>query len=105
MPNKSGRLLKSEKDDFINKLNEIWPRPQECEICGKDVWEIGSYLTTPLPVSKSDDVIIGGNIHPLLQVICMNCGNTKFFNALVLGVKLVREALLEKPVEGDANGD
>ncbi len=40
-------------------------------------------------------LIVGGPTYPQVMIVCTVCGNTKYFNAVIMGV-------VEK--EGEANG-
>ncbi|MCH7493368.1 hypothetical protein IIA16_01460 [bacterium] len=57
----------------------------KCPFCQKNSWMMGEYLVTPL-VTSSGNVQLGGIVHPLIPIVCTNCGHTLFFNAIVAGV-------------------
>lgn len=62
-----------------------WPEEKHaCEVCGNNSWHIGHHLVTPLTYKKG--INIGGIAYPFFIVGCSNCGNTKFFNALQMGL-------------------
>lgn len=67
----------------IEWLNKYWVR-RECEICRNSNWSVADFFATPLRCGK--DIEIGGRILPQLVVTCTKCGNTKYFNAIVMGL-------------------
>jgi RNase P subunit RPR2 len=66
-----------------------------CECCGKnDRWTVARDLTsTPI---FNQGILLGGPTYIYVIATCGNCGNTKFFNAVLMG-------LLDKSKE-DNNG-
>jgi hypothetical protein len=58
-----------------------------CEICGRDLWEVGARVTIPLadpPVEGGLGSIIGVPFHP---ITCQTCANTKLLNAFTAGLE------------------
>jgi len=55
-----------------------------CECCGKKDWQLGKDIV--VPINFNGGMLQGGQIYPHFLVICSNCGNTKFFNAVITGV-------------------
>jgi hypothetical protein len=73
----------------LETLNEKWKLSKNCECCGGNHWTMQDKLTTPTNIEKTGErvsVKLGEGITPQITVICTNCGNTKIFNALVLGL-------------------
>jgi hypothetical protein len=70
-----------------------------CEMCGVNNWHISDHLWTPI-MCKYSPTGIGADIatmYPMVTMICLHCGNTKFLHAKQLGFnKLTAE---------DAGGD
>lgn len=88
----TGLLWKSEKREVAEKLKEKGaPRP--CEACGTNKWSVGDYIVTPEGLARYPDGTLssapGDPIHPSILLFCDNCGNTKIFNSLLLGVDLM----------------
>lgn len=64
-------------------LNEKWP-DEKCPMCGVKNWEVAD-LVELRPYSGTSSFVLGG-VHPLLPVVCTNCGNTVLVNAVVAGL-------------------
>lgn len=56
----------------------------QCECCHTRQWLMSEELTTPVIFAGGFN--IGGTAYPHLQITCTNCGNTKFFSAVVMGL-------------------
>jgi hypothetical protein len=56
-----------------------------CEICGTGSWMVSGNVVAPLNLINGN-IAFGGNITPQFMIMCRNCGNTKYFNALISGV-------------------
>lgn len=66
-------------------IDQKWPQTKrECEICGSKKWSISTDFTTP--VVFDGGLQIGGASYPTVSLICENCGNTKYFNAVKMGL-------------------
>ena len=71
--------MKLNRDFVVKKLSEKWLLGKKCECCGSTNW-------------STIDVVIAHNVAksesglPQIAVVCALCGNTKYFNAIVLGV-------------------
>lgn len=61
-----------------------------CECCGSKDWQLASDLVAP--VIFNGGFSLGGNSYPHFMIICKNCANTKFFNAVIAGVLKVENA-------------
>jgi hypothetical protein len=56
-----------------------------CEVCGQNHWGVSTDVVTPI-VLKNNSFQLGGTSYPSVVVICNNCGNTKFINAVLAGL-------------------
>lgn len=63
-----------------------WKKPMSCEVCHGDEWHIGDVMVTSTEMLNSETVNIAGVCTPQIPVVCGGCGNTKSFNAAVLGL-------------------
>lgn len=52
----------------------------KCELCKNKDWTVADDLTKVVILFTSDQV------YPSIMLICNNCGNTKFINAVVAGI-------------------
>lgn len=69
-------------ETFLKKVNA-----PVCAFCGKKHWSVGDTLFQ-LTEFQNGNIVIGGNqkVFPLVPVVCDNCGNTLFLNAIKAGV-------------------
>jgi hypothetical protein len=66
----------------LSWLNDKWgKKKRQCEICEKSQWTLSKDVVTPIIYQESS-----GRTYPQFFVICKNCGNTKYFNAVVSGM-------------------
>ena len=68
----------------------------ECECCKAKQWQITPDITAA-PIFRGG-MVLGGAVSPTFTLVCLNCGNTKFFNALVAKVLPI---IAEEKKEGD----
>jgi hypothetical protein len=57
-----------------------------CEICHGINWELGNSVVTPTTISNGVLQTFGTQATPQVMLICTNCGNTKYFNAVKIGL-------------------
>ena len=55
----------------------------KCEICESKRWSVEKKCAAIFILNK----IFGGSCYPKVIMICESCGNTKFFNAVIMGLK------------------
>ena len=81
--------------DWINqKCGDL-----ECECCKAKQWQLTPEIVAP-PIFRGG-TILGGAVSPAFTLVCMNCGNTKLFNALVSKVLPLPEEKPEEKKEGE----
>lgn len=74
---------KEQQEKAVNWINSKWP-VKTCEVCLQRQWELHDFMvSTP---RFEGGIIIGGQIAPHIMIMCKNCGNTKFFNAVLMGL-------------------
>jgi hypothetical protein len=82
-------LSKEQSEQLLRKLNELWKSPQECQVCHHYDWSL-SNVVFELREFNHGSIVVGGgggaNLYPAIPATCRTCGNTIFFNAIVLGV-------------------
>ena len=81
----------SEKKPFFDEvkrertllfLNEKW-KNKICECCGASSWTLAAdIVSTPI---MQESLVLGGPTYPYVIATCLNCSNTKFFNAVIAG--------------------
>ena len=62
-------------------LEEKW-QDHPCAVCGVDDWS----ASDPVAVKPYPEDFLGASIVPLIPVVCRNCGNTHFLNAVIAGL-------------------
>ena len=61
--------------------------PRECTVClQRNNWVVADDLVTPLPYQRADEVAAASGSYPQAMVVCENCGNTVYLNAVMIGV-------------------
>lgn len=75
-------LSTEQKKKFVDYLNGKWTGSQLCPICKVDEWFIPD-LIHEMPEAKHKGKF---QFSPLIQIICLNCGHTLLFNAIVAGI-------------------
>lgn len=73
------------KEKFVAFINEKVPNSGVCKECSQKTVTVSDDLVVP-PVYQNGGVAFGGPAYPQIMLVCTNCGNTRFFNAVVAGV-------------------
>lgn len=77
-------FFSKEKQDIALKwLEDKWPR-KVCDICGNMNWNL--FQSMIVPMNFENGRIVDGKVMPQVAVVCANCGNTKFFSAVLVGI-------------------
>ncbi|MEM9299988.1 MAG: hypothetical protein AAGA64_16625 [Bacteroidota bacterium] len=84
--NKEKSTLNPEQlERAIQWLNQKTVSPLTCESCHHDKWMIGPDIVAPMPLIGNSYNLEEGLI-PQFTITCTNCGNTKYYNAIIAGV-------------------
>ena len=69
-----------------SKLNEYLKKihGSACPLCGNNHWSISDQIFQAIEFAYSG-LPIGGASYPMVPLVCDNCGNTYFINALKAG--------------------
>lgn len=79
-------MSEEEHKDAREKILNVWPHHKfPCEICDSEEWVLAGDLVRS-PIFSPDGYVFGGHSYPQCMMVCSKCGNTKFLNAVVLGV-------------------
>lgn len=78
-----GRLGPAKKAEIMTWLNEKWVTQKHCPICSSNNWIISEHLVTPLTMTSSGVVELGGENYPHFMIVCGDCGYTHLFNAVI----------------------
>ena len=76
-------LLQTRKLAY-DAITEKWTQPEVCPVCGTNQWSIGDLVEHRL--FSGGGLKVGGPVFVYVPVSCNNCGNTRFFNAIQLGL-------------------
>jgi hypothetical protein len=89
-PKDSHELTAEQIKTVLDWLNAKWgdgsetrPAPK-CEMCKVAKWTIAHRLVSPVAIHGH--TLNLGSAFPQVMVICTNCGNIKYLNALACGV-------------------
>jgi predicted nucleic-acid-binding Zn-ribbon protein len=89
-------MTEEEKKKISEAIQKKWVHNTLlCDICNSKAWEMSDELVVPLTF-KSGGVSVGGTAYPQVLITCTNCGNTRYFNAVVIGA-LKKEEKKEEP--------
>ena len=80
-------MSKTDGDKVINFIQNKWQN-QICPLCYGKSWNVAEKVFE-LREFNDGDLHVGGpnaSIVPVIPVICENCGNTIFINALSTGL-------------------
>jgi hypothetical protein len=92
--NKTNPPLSELQQKAIKFLETRWlQNERKCEICGHKHWVIQEHIVTPI-VLQNNSLQLGGISYPQVMAVCSNCTNTKYFNAVMMG-------LIEKKEDGE----
>lgn len=76
-------------DDDRKKAALIWINDKcadlTCEACRHKEWTLSDDLVMPMAFTGGT-LTLGGPAYPQFMIICNNCGNTKYFNAVISGI-------------------
>jgi hypothetical protein len=80
--------LRRHRERAIAHLTKHWPEPRTCPICKSNSWTVSDDFVQlfAFPAGGGIPTFPPKNMYPALQVLCMVCGHTLLFNALVAGL-------------------
>ena len=103
MPDKQGELTDAEKQTIVDWLKERVPEgPPNCAVCAKKDWFVGDILVAPLHYDGKG-IKLGGAVYPNAVLVCKNCANTVFLNAIMMGIIPPKEEEKEEDTEKEAD--
>lgn len=85
---KNGKLSESDKQKIKEWMREQWDRVSNpnCPLCQKNLWTIGDHAVSPLSTSQEGSTFVVGPSYPQVMLVCTHCGNTLYFNAVIMGL-------------------
>lgn len=75
------------KQAFVEKLNAKVRNSAICKECGHTGVQLAPDIVTPMTFTPGG-VSIGGSSYPQAMIVCSNCGHTRYFNLVALGVDI-----------------
>ena len=78
-------LSLEEQQKILDWLDKKWLGTKTCNICGHNQWNLSQHVVAPTTL-EGKNISLGGTIYPLVLVTCKNCGNTHFFNVVMVGL-------------------
>lgn len=103
MPDDDSKLTAEQKEMAVAWLNERGAGDPTCPGCGKKNWEVGEHLVSP-PIQSKRGLILGGLAYPNFMIICSNCGNTQYFNAVMAKLVESNKEKEEKSKDTERDG-
>jgi hypothetical protein len=80
------RLTQEQKERVVRWISEkSGMQAPKCPVCRERQWSIADDLVAP-PVFAGGGIVLGGASYPAAMLICGNCGNTQFLNAVIMGI-------------------
>lgn len=83
---KDGKLTEEEQKRIKDWIDKKQPGKLACDVCHTDNWLIGEHIIENRIALPNGGLMLGGITYPYFTLMCMNCGNTKFFNVAYTGV-------------------
>jgi hypothetical protein len=92
-----GRMTPEQRDKALKWLSEKAAQKEHgqlsCHVCGRFGWILSDWLVGPVTLDSSNFAALFGTVvYPHVQIHCQNCGNTMWFNAMMMGIQGVTEA-------------
>jgi len=77
--------MEFDRQKVVAWLNEQWGGPKVCPVCGHNDWAILERVWEAREYRKGG-LVVGGEILPLISIMCNVCGYTMMFNAIAVGL-------------------
>ena len=81
-------------DDEMNRVVELingkraGAEDRPCPHCDANAWLLAPHTVTPIRLRRlTGGMELGGPVYPHAMIICTNCGYTRHFNLVVLGLE------------------
>jgi hypothetical protein len=81
-------LSQEQQEKIRQAVREKWGEPPPpCSMCGSRSWEIAGQIFE-LREFQQGALVAGGaqTLYPVVPILCGNCGNTIFLNAIKAGL-------------------
>lgn len=85
------------RHQLLAKLNTTVPNVGQCKECLKQDISVSSQAVTSIRLNNGG-LDFGGTVYPQAMLVCRNCGHTRYFNLIALGLPLPKS----EPDDGSA---
>ena len=86
MPDERGKLSPAEERTVVQWLKDSgWTDANICPISLHAEWSISEHIVFPITYAGGA-IRLGGEVVPFVMVRCEDCGYTRFFNAVMMGL-------------------
>ncbi|HHF7349625.1 TPA: hypothetical protein ACPSKE_002835 [Legionella feeleii] len=75
---------KEKQKKAMDWINSKWLM-KTCDVCQHNRWEVSDFIIAS-PRFEGGISLGAGVVAPHIMLTCINCGNTKFFNAVIMGI-------------------
>ena len=79
------RLNYEQMEKVLQYLDKKWGESKTCPVCNHGDWTVFERVYDIREYHK-EGMVLGGGVIPFVIASCDNCGNTRFFNAIIAGV-------------------
>ena len=80
-------FTQEEREQISSAIQAKAPQVNRCPICLNQDWSLQDGFAVPGIQDNISRIVIGGPVLPSVVIVCTNCGNTHFLNALILGLQ------------------
>ena len=85
-PQTNPALSPEEKDRALAWLKRHAPDGFRCYVCGNKAWHLADHFVTPTASRPDAPLMLGGTVYPQFMLVCLTCGHTVYFNAVLSGI-------------------
>jgi len=79
------KLDQDQMNQIMAFFDKNWPEPKTCPVCQHVDWTLAPNVYEVREFHGGGVFGTSGSIVPFIIVSCTNCGNTRFFNAIIVG--------------------
>ena len=80
-----GKLSPDEKQKVVEWIGQKTALIGRCEVCGERRFGVADHVVDA-PIYHGGELVLGGPRYTFAMIICANCGNTRFLNAVMIGL-------------------
>ena len=85
---KDGKVEDNWLEIALERINTLVPNAGNCLACGKpNLVSLQSHIVAPIVQNPDGGLQLGGVSYPHVMLTCNNCGNTRFFNYVLLSAE------------------